>query len=133
MTRLRADIRLPPALAATWEQHAATLPTQTYLLVKAMREELFRRDIDVPAEPPPTQQQAAARKVAPCACGRTVEPDRECYAVPTCHVCLPPPPPLPIVYTMCRAKWAKGHRRMCNLDKGHAGQHQAGKHAWTGP
>lgn len=25
-------------------------------------------------------------------CGKPVEPDRECYAVPTCHKCLAPPP-----------------------------------------
>ena len=29
-------------------------------------------------------------------CGRTVEPERECYAIPTCFACLPPPPPLPV-------------------------------------
>lgn len=29
-------------------------------------------------------------------CGRTVEPERECYAVPTCYACLPPPDPLPV-------------------------------------
>jgi hypothetical protein len=27
-------------------------------------------------------------------CGRTVEPERECYAIPTCFACLPPPPPM---------------------------------------
>jgi len=31
-----------------------------------------------------------------CACGRPVEPERHCYAVPTCYACLPPPPPIPI-------------------------------------
>jgi hypothetical protein len=30
-------------------------------------------------------------------CGRVVEPVRQCYAVPTCYACLPPPPPLPEV------------------------------------
>lgn len=29
-------------------------------------------------------------------CGRTVEKARECYAIPTCFACLPPPPPLPV-------------------------------------
>lgn len=29
-------------------------------------------------------------------CGRLVEKERECYAVPTCYVCLPPPEPLPV-------------------------------------
>ena len=29
-------------------------------------------------------------------CGRTVEPERECFAIPTCFACLPPPPPLPV-------------------------------------
>jgi hypothetical protein len=28
------------------------------------------------------------------ACGCVVEPARQCYAVPTCYACLPPPPPL---------------------------------------
>jgi hypothetical protein len=28
-------------------------------------------------------------------CGRTVEPERECYAIPTCFACLPPPPRIP--------------------------------------
>lgn len=27
---------------------------------------------------------------------RRVPPARECYAVPTCYVCLPPPEPLPV-------------------------------------
>ncbi len=30
-------------------------------------------------------------------CGRTVEQERECYAIPTCFACLPPPPPLPVL------------------------------------
>ncbi len=30
-------------------------------------------------------------------CGKTVEPQRECYAIPTCFACLPPPPPLPVL------------------------------------
>lgn len=29
-------------------------------------------------------------------CGREVEPGRECFAMPVCHICLPPPDPLPI-------------------------------------
>lgn len=29
-------------------------------------------------------------------CGATVEPERECYAVPTCYACLPPPPRMPV-------------------------------------
>lgn len=29
-------------------------------------------------------------------CGRTVEPERECYAIPTCFTCLPPPPPMAV-------------------------------------
>lgn len=31
-------------------------------------------------------------------CGREVEPVRRCWANPTCEACLPPPPPLPVVY-----------------------------------
>ena len=27
-----------------------------------------------------------------------MEEARKCYAVPMCHVCLPPPSPLPVVY-----------------------------------
>lgn len=30
-------------------------------------------------------------------CGNAVEEDRYCYALPTCHACLPPPEPLSIV------------------------------------
>jgi len=30
-------------------------------------------------------------------CGKPVEKERHCYALPTCYACLPPPPPLPIV------------------------------------
>jgi hypothetical protein len=29
-------------------------------------------------------------------CGRVVEPARQCYAIPTCYACLPPPPPLQV-------------------------------------
>jgi hypothetical protein len=29
-------------------------------------------------------------------CGKPVEPLRQCYAVPTCYACLPPPPPLDV-------------------------------------
>jgi hypothetical protein len=32
-------------------------------------------------------------------CGKAVEPERFCYAVPTCYACLPPPEPLEV------AKW----------------------------
>lgn len=38
-------------------------------------------------------------------CGRTVEPERECYAIPTCFACLPPPPPLPVLPSF--AAWQK--------------------------
>lgn len=31
-------------------------------------------------------------------CGKPVEERRECYVIPTCYACLPPPPPLPIVH-----------------------------------
>jgi hypothetical protein len=35
---------------------------------------------------------------ANCAsCGKQVERARECYAVPTCYACLPPPPPLKVI------------------------------------
>ena len=27
-------------------------------------------------------------------CGGCVEPTRECYVIPTCYGCLPPPPPI---------------------------------------
>ena len=34
----------------------------------------------------------------PCRqCGNMVEEARRCYAIPTCYVCLPPPPPLELV------------------------------------
>lgn len=36
------------------------------------------------------------RPVTCRSCGRPVEPDRDCYAVPMCHACLPPPAPLPV-------------------------------------
>lgn len=29
-------------------------------------------------------------------CGAIVEPERECYAIPTCFACLPPPPRMPV-------------------------------------
>jgi hypothetical protein len=29
-------------------------------------------------------------------CGKPVQRARECYAIPVCFTCLPPPPPLPI-------------------------------------
>ena len=32
-----------------------------------------------------------------CGCGKVVEPERYCYAIPTCYACLPPPPPIPVV------------------------------------
>lgn len=36
-----------------------------------------------------------ARVPCPCVrCGLAVEEDRECYAIPHCHRCLPPPPPV---------------------------------------
>lgn len=31
------------------------------------------------------------------ACGKPVEKMRECFAIPTCYACLPPPPPLPYI------------------------------------
>lgn len=38
---------------------------------------------------------STVRKPVPCArCARPVEEARRCYATPTCHACLPPPPPL---------------------------------------
>lgn len=30
-------------------------------------------------------------------CGGLCEEDRRCYAQPTCHACLPPPPPLEVL------------------------------------
>jgi hypothetical protein len=34
---------------------------------------------------------------ANCAqCGKPVEEERRCYAIPTCYACLPPPEPLPV-------------------------------------
>lgn len=39
----------------------------------------------------------ATIKPIPCeSCGKPVEEPRECYAIPTCYACLPPPPPLPV-------------------------------------
>jgi len=41
-----------------------------------------------------------ALRAAPSACtqcGKPVEPERECYAIPTCYACLPPPKPLKTV------------------------------------
>lgn len=38
-------------------------------------------------------------------CGRNVEPERECYAIPTCFACLPPPPPLPVLPSF--AEWVR--------------------------
>jgi len=32
-------------------------------------------------------------------CGKPVEKLRECYAIPVCYACLPPPPPLPRIHT----------------------------------
>lgn len=29
-------------------------------------------------------------------CGKPVEEERRCYAIPTCFACLPPPEPLPV-------------------------------------
>jgi hypothetical protein len=30
-------------------------------------------------------------------CGARTEPERWCYAIPTCFACLPPPPPIPVL------------------------------------
>ena len=52
---------------------------------------------------------ASMRDIARCAiltqeqplicrsCGKVAEEDRRCYAQPTCHACLPPPPALPVL------------------------------------
>jgi hypothetical protein len=39
-------------------------------------------------------------------CGKAVEPERFCYAVPTCYACLPPPEPLEV------AKWTHAFEPM---------------------
>lgn len=41
---------------------------------------------------------APARNPVTCVqCGRAVEEVRECYAIPTCYACLPPPEPLALI------------------------------------
>lgn len=40
-------------------------------------------------------------------CGKDVEEQRRCYAVPVCYGCLPPPPPLPIASRQFPAKLVK--------------------------
>ena len=42
-------------------------------------------------------------------CGRTVEPERECYAIPTCFACLPPPPPMTVLPSF--AAWQEKQER----------------------
>lgn len=60
--------------------------------------------VEVPVDPLETEQEVYKRQarefmrehlVVKChTCGKPVEPVRQCYAVPTCYACLPPPPPL---------------------------------------
>lgn len=46
----------------------------------------------------------------PCrTCGKLVEPERRCYAIPTCYACLPPPKALPLV-PMGKHPFPKGKR-----------------------
>lgn len=87
VTRLRADIRLPPALAATWQEHAADLPTLTDVTVRGMRAELNERGIPIPPEAPPSQQAQAAR-------ARWSAPTGDVYAKP-------PAPRRPRRCTLC--------------------------------
>ncbi len=49
---------------------------------------ILRTETETPDAPP---------RVRCAQCGGPVEPTRECYAVPTCHACLPPPAALPVV------------------------------------
>lgn len=44
------------------------------------------------------REKRAAAGVKCKSCGKTVEPGRECYDMPLCYACLPPPAPLPINY-----------------------------------
>lgn len=49
-----------------------------------------------------TMQLFQARFVGVCrSCGGPVEKARECYAIPTCYMCLPPPEPLDTARPYC--------------------------------
>ena len=44
-----------------------------------------------------TLQPLVGRGIPCVRCGKRVEKARECYALPTCYACLPPPEPLEMI------------------------------------
>ena len=57
---------------------------------------LLARGLVTYAEAMALAEVEVAARVGCATCGGRVEPERRCYAIPTCYRCLPPPEPLPI-------------------------------------
>jgi hypothetical protein len=66
---------------------------------------LKRQDPILETEPLGKDGLEVYRLVLPChVCGRKVERERRCYAIPTCLSCLAPPEPLPVIDEAARKR-----------------------------